>query len=97
MRAWIGLAAAKQSGNADATRARLVDALDVYAQTFSEHDLMILKQGSEQLPDLKALNSDVRRRLRARALLDVARQQNKSDALNAHPANTTFDVLINRA
>jgi hypothetical protein len=97
MRAWIGLAAAKQSGSPDVARARLVEALDMYARTFSEHDLVILGQGSEQLPDLKALNSDVRRRLRGRSLLDAARLQNKSDELKAHPANATFDLLINRA
>ena len=97
MRAWIGLAAAKQTANTDAARTRLIDALDVYGRTFSEHDLEVVNNGAEQLPDLRALTTDVRRRVRGRAVLDAARQFNQSNGLNAHPANATFDRLINRS
>jgi len=97
MRAWIGLSSAKQTTRADEARKRLEDALDTYARIFSAHDLEVLQNGNEQLPDSKALTSDVRRRVRARIVLTAAQKQNHADALGAHPANTTFDALINRA
>lgn len=94
MRAWIGLAAARQSSSE--AKALLEDALDTYAETFTAEDLVSLLTGQEQLPDLKALGPDVRRRLRAKAVIADAQQLNREDTLGAQPANRTFAELLNR-
>jgi hypothetical protein len=94
MRAWIGLAAARQSSSE--AKELLEDALDVYAEVFSADDLVMLLTGREEVPDPKALGPDVRRRLRAKAVIAHAKQQNQADELGAHPKNPTFDQLLNR-
>lgn len=96
MRAWIGLSAARQTGAATEARGLIEDALDVYAGIFTPEDLAILLTGQEQLPDPKALGPEVRRRLRAKAVIAHAKQQNQADNLGAHPRNTTFDQLLYR-
>ncbi len=95
MRAWIGLAAAKQTTDEAEARRRLVDALDTYAKIFSPEEFPLLAAGTASLPDLKALTSDVRRRVRAAAVLAAARKQNHDDSLQAHPSNATFDRIVN--
>jgi len=96
MRAWIGLAAARQTTSASEARQRIEDALDVYSRIFSTHDIELLKAGNEPLAGTDALSPDVRRRVRARAVLTIAKKQNVSDSLGAHPKNATFDALVNR-
>lgn len=97
MRAWIGLAAAKQTTSAGEARLRLEDALDIYARIFSASDFELLKAGRESAPDIHAVSQDVRRRIRARAVLTMAQKQNQSDALGAHPKNAFFNGFVNRA
>ena len=58
--------------------------------------LVILAEDREQLADPRALGPDIRRRLRAKAVLNQARKQNQDDSLEAHPRNATFDRMINR-
>lgn len=97
MRAWIGLSAAKQTTSANRARQLLEETLDTYAQIFTVEDLTALATGQEQAPDSEAPAFDLRRRLRARAVLDFAREVNKSgDPLNARPATPVFELLINR-
>lgn len=94
MRAWIGLATARQSSSE--AKALLEDALDGYAETFTAEDLVSLLTGQEQLPDPKALGPDVRRRLRAKAVIADAQRLNREDSLGAQPANRTFAELLQR-
>lgn len=96
MRAWIGLAAAKQTTSAERARELLEDALDVYGESFSAPDLVILAEDREQLADPQALGPDIRRRLRAKAVLNQARKHNQDDTLEAHPRTATFDRIISR-
>ncbi len=94
MRAWIGLAAAKQTVSASRARVRLEDALDVYAAIFTADDLGSVA-GVEQRAAPGVLGPEVRRRLRARPVLAQAKKQNQQDRLGAHPQNATFNRLIN--
>jgi hypothetical protein len=96
MRVWIGLSAAKQTASTSHARELVEDALNVYAEVFTPEDLKILSAGQEQLPDPKALGPDVRRRLRAKAVLAQAQKLNKDAELGAHPKSTEFDQLINK-
>jgi hypothetical protein len=96
MRAWIALAAAKQTTDTNAARGLIEEALDVYATAFTAEDLVILAAGQEQRPDPKALGPDVRRRLRARAVLAEARERNKNNGLGAHPTTAYFNQAINQ-
>ncbi len=97
MRAWIGLSAARQTTSANRARQLLEETLDTYAEIFTPGDLTALATGKERAPDSEAPASDLRRRLRARAVLEFAREINQSgDPLNAHPATPVFDQLINR-
>lgn len=96
MRAWIGLASAKQTTSTNRARERIEEALNVYAEIFTPQDRLLLAEGKEQLPDPKALGPDVRRRLRAKAVLDQAQAQNKKDNLGAHPKVEVFDSWINK-
>lgn len=97
MRAWIGLASAKQTTSLAEARKRLEDALNVYARIFSAHDFELLKEGNEPSSGASLSSPDVRRRLRAHAVLTHAQKQNESDSLGAHPQNPTFDAIVNRA
>jgi hypothetical protein len=94
LRAWIGLTAARQTSSG--AKALFEDALDVYAETFTAADLASLLAVQEQLPDPQALGPDVRRRLRAKAVIAHAQRQNREDDLGAQPANPTFAELLNR-
>lgn len=94
MRAWIGLAAARQTTSPALAKTRLEDALNVYAQIFTQDDLSALKTMNEQLPDPRALSPDVRRRLRARAVLEEAKKINTTNGLDARPTATTFAEMI---
>jgi hypothetical protein len=100
MRAWIGLSAARQSASGARARAFIQDALDVYAGIFTAADLAALAAGQERLPDLKALGSDIRRRLRVKAVLNEAQQLNarltQANEAAAHPQTREFDQWINR-
>lgn len=96
MRVWIGLSAARQTSADGEKKALFEDALDVYAETFTPEDLVILLTGQEQLPDPTALGPEVRRRVRAKAVITRAKQWNKDDEVGAHPKNPTFDQLLNR-
>jgi hypothetical protein len=95
MRAYIGLAAAKQTTSEAQARELLVDALDVYAKIFSANDLSALRAPPASLPDASTLTADLHRRIRAAAVLERARMQNQDDSLHAHPNNATFDQMIN--
>jgi len=105
MRAWIGLSAARQNTDPNRKRLLIEETLDVYAGVFTPDDLAILAAGTEQLPDPKALGPDVRRRVRAKAVIAEARKTNLNlgvrpgqtpEPLGAHPKNATFDTLINK-
>jgi len=96
MRAWIGLAAARQTTSLAEARKRLEDALNVYTRIFSAHDFELLKEVNEPSSGVSPTSPDVRRRLRARAVLTHAQKQNESDSLGAHPQNATFDAIVNR-
>ena len=95
MRAWIGLVSAKHAGSATRARERVEDALNGYAQIFTAEDLAILAAGTEQLPDPAALGPGVRRRLRCKAVLDYAREVNRTDGLEARPVDAFFNRAIN--
>jgi len=95
MRAWIGLSAAKQTASTSHARELVEDALNVYAEIFTPADLDMLSAGQEQLPDPKAFGPDVRRRLRAKAVLSQAQKLNKDAELVAHPKNALFDRMMN--
>jgi hypothetical protein len=95
MRAWIGLSAARQSTSTQRMRGLLEEALDVYAETFTSADLAMLADGREDLPDPQALGVDVRRRLRARAVLDAVRELNQRRNLGARLTVPVFDHWIN--
>jgi hypothetical protein len=95
VRAWIGLSAARQTSDEDEARGLLEDALDVYADIFTSDDLRILSGGSDQTSKAESPTSAQRRRLRAKAVLNHARQQNKDDALSAHPKAAVFYAWIN--
>jgi hypothetical protein len=93
MRAWIGLSAARQSTSTNRMRDRIEESLNVYSWIFTPDDLLVLAGDSagEAAPKTPA---NLRRRLRARALLDVARELNISRNLGAHPETPEFDAWI---
>ncbi len=95
MRVWIGLSAARQTSAEEGNTPKVIfeDALDVYAEIFTPEDLVILLTGREQLPDPSALGPEVRRRLRAKAVIASAKQWKPE---GAQPKNATFDQLLNR-
>jgi hypothetical protein len=95
MRAWIGLAAARHSTAGDTMRTRLEEALNAYAETFTEADLYILAGGADVQPGSKTLPDEVRRRLRAKAVLDSARELNQKRKLGAQLKEPVFQDLIN--
>lgn len=70
MRAWIGIAAARQSVSPERARAYLEDALTVYADAFTQRDLEALATSGESPLNLGVSG---RRILRARTVLDAAR------------------------
>ncbi len=93
MRAWIGLAAAKQTTVKARARARLEDALNVYARIFTPDDAAILRSGTEPAATDKTIAADLRRRLRAKSVATEARKLNRDAELDAHP-QPPFDALI---
>jgi hypothetical protein len=57
---------------------------------------VILVSRQEQLPDPKALGPEVRRRIRAKAVVTEARKLNAEAELGAHPKDAAFDQLLNQ-
>lgn len=97
MRAWVGIAAAKKPLGPAKVRQYLSDALNVYAGIFTPADLQIIAAGTEQqLPGPEALTVDVRRRLRAKAVLDQARSINAMLKLNGEAAAPAAAPAFNR-
>ena len=95
VRAWIGLSAARQTSDEEEARSLLEDALNVYATAFTDEDMSALGSGSGQSSGAESLTTAQRRRLRAKAVLNHAKQQNKEDQLSAHPKAAVFNAWIN--
>jgi hypothetical protein len=99
LRAWIGLSVAKHRTSPAAVREAIADALDVYAGIFTTTDLAMLAAGMERLPDPSALAPDVRRRLRAKAVLDEAKllnaQLKQAGETTAQARTPQFNQWIN--
>lgn len=95
VRAWIGLSAARQTSDEDEARSLIEDALDIYAAAFTDEDMSALGSDSKQSLGTEGLTTAQRRRLRASAVLNHAKQQNQEDQLSAHPKAAVFDKWIN--
>ena len=54
-----------------------------------------LGSGSGQSSGAESLTTAQRRRLRAKAVLNHAKQQNKEDQFSAHPKSAEFNAWIN--
>ncbi|HYG25240.1 MAG TPA: hypothetical protein VEH04_20920 [Verrucomicrobiae bacterium] len=96
MRAWIGLATARQATSPELARRALEDALNVYGETFGVDDFAALAAGTETLPAAASFSADIRRQIRAREVLNAARALNSRENLSAHPRADAFDQWINR-
>lgn len=95
LRAWIGLSAARNTLAANRARDLVLDTLDVYAQIFTPDDFVAIAEAKPELASSEVIDSVVRRRLRAKPVLDFARRLNKDSDLSAHPKTVTFDHWIN--
>lgn len=95
LRAWIGVTQAARSTNPDRARALLVATLDQYASLFTPAELPLI--GNEPTPTggENTVGAETRRRLRAKAVLALARKINLEAGLAAHPQTAQFDRMIN--
>ena len=96
MRAWIGLTAVRQAPDIDKMRADLENTLNVYADSFEAAELLNFENAVAPLPELKALTSAARRRVRAGIVLAQARTLNRTEQLGAQPKNPTCNRLLNQ-
>jgi hypothetical protein len=96
LRAWIGLSAARQTTSTNRMRERIEETLNVYSQVFTPDDLLFLAGESANEGVSKALPVDIRRRLRAKAVLDAAKELNQTRNLGARPKAPVFDEWIQR-
>ena len=99
MRAWIGIVAAKHTTEENKVRAFLVDALDAYAKIFTADDLQAVAAPATPAAGQPVLGPEMRRRLRAPAVLEQARTINKAlgdRGAGTHVATPVFDAWIHR-
>jgi hypothetical protein len=95
LRAWIGLAAARQTTTPQRRKERLEDAINGLASALTDADLKILHDGAEEKAESGGLTSDVRRRLMARVVLTEFKKYNTERSVGVHSSNPDLEKLIN--
>lgn len=93
MRAWIALSSAHRITNKDRARAYLEDGINEYAKIFTAEDLNALKVATEP-SDWNASTEVRRRRLRAKAVVDYARNVIKEQRIEPEFESSVFAELI---
>lgn len=74
IRAWIALTVTRRSDEFDQLRSRLEEAMNTYGDTLTSSDLSALSAPESELRD-RTITQEGRRRLRAKAVLTVARER----------------------
>lgn len=95
LRAWIGVTHAGRSTSPDRARALLVDALDQYANLFTPAELELIATDQNPPGGETSVGQELRRRLRAKAVLATARKINMEAGLSAQPTTGVFARMIN--
>ena len=93
LRAWIGLTRARHASSGPERKAHLEEAMNIYATLFTAEDILSLKSSSDALPDPQAISLNTRRRLRAQAVINAAKELNQRPP-KADLENKDFEALI---
>ena len=94
LRAWIGLTRARHATNGPDRKKHLEDALNTYAKLFTAEDISALRSTGETLSNVRSISSDLRRRMRAKAVLEDAKKLNQREP-KAELEHEEFEALIN--
>jgi len=93
MRVWIALYAARKITSPARATAYIENGIDAYAKIFTDQDLTALKLASDPA-GWKVSMVEMRRRLRAKAVIDYAKDVIKRQGIEPEFASPVFNQLL---